>query len=243
VTRAIRLTRRLLPGLFLPAVASAQGRRMRPGAGPTLGPERANGVVVWVHQHYADGSPPDPPDFLARLTGDSWDLWRLDREAPATGFAPGMDPLADGAEALAAGTARLRAEGYRRIAVVGVSRGAFIILVALRHAPLAEAALWFAPAAHGQRPERRAEALAAFREACEAARPGAVRRGGVVLFAGDGYDPDPPARAAAFAGAMARCGAEALVIDRPAAPTGHGGADDPAMDAIFGTRLAGFLGG
>ncbi|MDO9710381.1 hypothetical protein [Paracraurococcus lichenis] len=124
---------------------------------------------------------------------------------------------------------------------MGESRGAFIALVALRHAALADAVLLLAPAAHGPRPERRAEALAAFHGACAAAAPGAVRRGGLVLFAGDPYDPDPAARAAAFAAGMAQCGAEALVIDRPPAPTGHGAARDPAFDGLFGARLAAFL--
>jgi hypothetical protein len=241
---AFPLARRALPALLLPALARAEGGRvMRPGAPPLRGPGRAAGALVWAHQHYWDGPPPAPPPFLDRLLGRGWDLWRLDRPAEATTITPALDPLEGGAEVLAAGTARLRSEGYRRIAVVGESRGAFIVLVALRHAPLAEAMLLMAPAAHGPRPERRPLALSAFREACAAAAPGTVRRGGLVLFADDPYDPDPAARAAAFAECMARCGAEALVIDRPPAPTGHGAARDPAFDALFGTRLAAFLGG
>ena len=165
-----------------------------------------------------------------------WDLWRLDREGA-------RDPLEGGAEALAAGTARLRAAGYARIAVVGESRGAFVALVALRQAGLADAMLLLAPAAHGTRPERRPEALAAFEAACAATAPGAVRRGGLVLFADDPYDPDAAARAAAFAAGMARAGAECLVLDRPAAPTGHGAARDAAFDPRFGARLTAFLAG
>lgn len=237
-----RLARRVLPALLLaPAIARAEGRVLRQAPGPIRGPRRAEGALVWVHQHYQDGDPPGPPPFLDRLTGAGWDLWRFDR-APAPSR-PSEDPLDDGADRLAAGTLRLRAQGYRRIALVGASRGAFIILVALRHAPLAEAALLFAPAAHGTRAERRAQALADFRAACDAARPGALQRGGLILFADDAYDPDPEARAAAFAAAMARCGAQALVVDRPPAPRGHGGADDPALDPLYGDRFARFLAG
>jgi len=235
--------RRALPALLLPALlragpARAQGRVMKPGEATLLGPARAAGALVWAHQHYRDGAPPDPPPFLDRLLGQGWDLWRLDRDHSG---GPETDPLDAGAAALAAGTARLRDAGYRQVLVVGESRGAFIALLALRHAGLADALLAIAPAAHGPRPERRPLALAAFREGCEAVAPGAVRRGGLVLFADDPYDPDPPARAAAFTAGMARCGAAALLIDRPPAPTGHGAARDPEFDALFGARLAAFL--
>ncbi|TDG27262.1 hypothetical protein [Paracraurococcus ruber] len=229
--------------LLLPAGARAQGRQMRPGAARLLGPARAQGALVWAHQHYLDGPPPDPPPFLDRLLGQGWDPWRLDRLAPAAPGQFGLDPLEAGAAALAAGTAALRLEGYRQVLVVGESRGAFITLVALRQAGLAEAVLLLAPAAHGSRPERRPQALAEFRAACAAAVPGAVRRAGLVLFQDDPYDPDPAARAAAFAEGMARCGAAALVIDRPPQPIGHGAAGDPEFDALFGARLAGFLAG
>lgn len=236
---SLRLSRRLLPTLLLPtlvvpAAARAEGRAMRHAQGPAADPARAAGALVWAHAHYTEGPPPDPPRFLDRLVG--WDLWRLDRDGA-------RDPLEAGAAALAAGTARLRADGYPRIAVVGESRGAFIALVALRQAALADAILLLAPAAHGTRPERRPEALAAFEAACAATPAGAVRRGGLVLFAGDPYDPDPAARAAAFAAGMGRAGAECLVIERPAAPTGHGAARDPAFDALFGARLAALLAG
>lgn len=241
------LPRRLLPALLLPLLrpvaARAEGRVMRPGPGPALGPAAAEGALVWAHQHYWDGPPPDPPPFLDRLLGHGWDLWRLDRPGEATTLTAGLDPLEAGAEALAAGTVRLRTAGYRQVVVVGESRGAFIMLVALRQAALADAVLLLCPAAHGSRPERRPLALSAFREACAAAAPGTVRRGGLVLFAEDPYDPDPAARAAAFADGMARCGAESLVIDRPAEPTGHGASRDPSFDPLFGARLAAFLAG
>lgn len=237
-----RLGRRALPALLLaPSAARAQGRELRRGAGPLRGAAQAAGALLWVHQHYEDGAPPDPPPFMARLTGADWDLWRFDRPPAPPG--PGRDPLDQGAERLIAATTQLRAEGYRRIVLVGVSRGAFIALVALRHAPLADTALLIAPAAHGRRADRRAEALAAFRAACAAASPGTLRRGGLVLFADDPYDPDPAARASAFAAAMARTGAEPLVIDRPPAPTGHGAAEDPAFDPLYGARVARFLAG
>jgi hypothetical protein len=227
------LARRLLPALLLPAVARAEGRAMRAG-GPAMDPARAAGALVWAQAHYTEGPPPDPPPFLDRLAG--WDLWRLDREGA-------RDPLEVGAQALIAGCGQLRAAGYRHVAVVGESRGAFVALLALRQAGLADAILLLAPAAHGTRSERRPEALAAFEAACAATAPGAVRRGALVLFADDPYDPDPTGRAVAFKAGMARAGVECLVLDRPPAPTGHGAARDAAFDSLFGARLADFLAG
>src|SRR4051812_12335624 len=100
----LRLSRRLLPALLLPAAARAEGRAMRPGA-VAADPARAAGALVWAHAHYTEGPPPDPPPFLDRLLEHGWDLWRLDREGA-------RDPLAGGAEALVAGCGRLRAAGY-----------------------------------------------------------------------------------------------------------------------------------
>lgn len=222
--------------LLLPlagAARAAEGRILRPApeARPR-GPAGAAGALIWAHAHYTEGPPPGLPPFAARLA--AYDLWRLDRIG-------NRDPLDDGATALAEGSARLRAEGYRRIVVIGESRGAFIALMALAVPRLTDATLLLAPAAHGMNPARRPEALAAFRAALDAVAPQALRRGALALFRGDPYDPDPDARAAAFRQAMREHGAEALLIDRPAAPTGHGAARDPEFDTRFGPALASFL--
>ena len=112
---------------------------------------------------------------------------------------------------------------------------------AMRRAGGCDAAL--APAAHGTAAGAAAGGAGRLRGRLrrDGARRGAARR--LVLFADDPYDPDPAARAAAFTAGMARAGAECLVLDRPAAPTGHGAARDPAFDPRFGARLAAFLAG
>ncbi len=200
------------------------------------GPAAAAGALVWLHAYHREGPPPDPPPCLDRLTAAGWDLWRQDRP-------PRADPLEPAAAALVPGTAGLRAAGYRAVILAGESRGAFVALTALCAPGLADAALFLAPAAHGTRVERRAAALADFRAALEAMAPDALRRAALVLFRDDPYDPDPTARASLFRAAMAAHAVPALLIDRPEAPTGHGGAWDPAFDARFGPRLAGFLAG
>lgn len=231
------LSRRLLLAapVLLPALArAAEGWRPDP-AFPRHGPAAAAGALVWLHAHYTEGDPPSLPPFLAPLAA-RWDVWRIDR-------APRLDPLAPGAALLAEATAALRRDGYRQVAVVGESRGAFVAVTALRQPGLADALLALAPAAHGTRAERRAAALADWRAALAAMAPGAVARGGLVLFAEDPYDPDPDARATAFRDAMQASGATALVIDRPATPTGHGAARDPEFDPRFGAPLRALLAG
>lgn len=229
----------LLAFLLLGAQASAPE-----AAGPLrpdphvaqVGPGAARGALIWLHPSYRDGAPPDAPPWSHRLTGNGWDLWRLDRTGPA-------DPLDAGAEMLVAGVAALRAHGYARVIVLGESRGAFIALTALRQPLGAEAVLLVAPAAHGTAPERRPEALAAFAAALRAARPEAAHRLGLVLFRGDAWDPDPDARAALFRETAVRLGLPRLLIDRPEAPEGHAGQEDPGFDARFGDCMAAFATG
>lgn len=201
-----------------------------------VGPGAARGALIWLHPSYRDGAPPDAPPWSQRLTGNGWDLWRLDRTGPA-------DPLDAGAEMLVAGVAALRAHGYARVIVLGESRGAFIALTALRQPLGAEAVLLVAPAAHGTAPERRPEALAAFAAALRAARPEAAHRLGLVLFRGDAWDPDPDARAALFRETAVRLGLPRLLIDRPETPEGHAGQEDPGFDARFGDCMAAFATG
>ncbi|MGX9966494.1 hypothetical protein ACVFYP_24435 [Roseomonas sp. F4] len=223
----------LLLLLALPAMAEEAGP-LRTEAGVVARDAAALGALVWLHPHYTEGPPPTAPAWTARLTAAGWDLWRYDR-------AGGRDPLEAGAAGLAVGSAALRARGYRRVVLVGESRGAFVALVALRTLGLADAVVLAAPAAHGRQLERRPQALADFSAALAAARLGPGQRLALLLFRDDAWDPDPAARAAAFRAATERLGFAGLLLDRPPAPIGHGGVQDEAFDGLFGACLAGFL--
>lgn len=223
----------LLLGLLAGAARAEEAGALRSAPGIEPDPARAAGAVVWLHPFARELPAPDAPDLALRLVAMGYDLWRFDR-------AGGPDPLEAGAARLAEGTGLLRARGYRRIVLLGESRGAFIALVALRAPGLADAVVLAAPAAHGRRPERRAQALADFAAALDAAARPAPRIA-LLLFEDDGWDPDPAARAALLRAAAARLGMPALVLDRPAAPTGHGGLQEPELDARFGACLAAFV--
>jgi pimeloyl-ACP methyl ester carboxylesterase len=232
--------RRVLLALVLLALTLGSARAEEAGAlrsDPSLalrGGAEAAGALVWIHPFTRDPQAPEAPAWSRRLTEQGWDLWRFDRVG-------GPDPLAAGAERLAAGTAALRARGYRRIVLLGESRGAFIALVALRHPGLADGVVLAAPAAHGRSAERRPQALADFAAALDAASPDAPARLALFLFADDPWDPDPPRRAALFRATAERLGRPALVVEHPPAPAGHGGVQEPDFDTVFGACLVDFL--
>ncbi len=224
----------LLAVLLLAAQARAETAgplRTEPGTVPR--DAEAEGALVWLHPFNADGSAWPAPDWTALLAARGWDAWRLDRGRP--------DPLEAGAARLVEGVAALRARGYRRIALLGESRGAFIALAALREPGLADAVILGAPAAHGRSPERRPQALADFAAALEAARPAADARLALFLFEDDPWDPDPARRAALFRAAAVRLGVAGLVVDRPPEPIGHGGLQAPQFAVRFAPCLAALL--
>jgi pimeloyl-ACP methyl ester carboxylesterase len=234
----IRATVLLVP-LALPA-AAGQAPAAEPidaapfeiGEARPAGPGAARGALVWLHGAYDPRTEarPDDPDWLAPLHARGYDLWYFNRP-----YRP--DPLAAAETRLIDGLGALRRAGYRRIVVAGFSRGAFIGLAALARPDLADAVIAVSPAAHGPRPERRPEALAAFAELFRAAE--AVRIG-LVFIRNDRLDPGPEERAAtARASAAGRAGMLQLV-DRPAGIEDHMGSFGPEFARRFGACLAEF---
>ena len=198
------------------------------------GPQQARGALVWLHGGYDSDTEPLPPveTWVERLARRGYDIWRFDRT-------PGQDPLIQGGEALVRGLAALRQGGYRRVIVAGQSRGAFIALAVLAHPELVDALAAISPAAHGTRPERRAQAMSDFRDRLDAAA--GPMRFALVQLDDDPFDPDADGRAALARAAAARAGFSLLLIDRPPTPRGHMGSYEPEFDAIFGACLARFL--
>ena len=139
-----------------------------------VGPATARGALIWLHGSFSlDQFPQGPPvqDWVSRLAGRGYDVWRLDRM-------PRQDPLDAGGAKLLASLRAARAAGYRRVVVAGFSRGAFIGLSALAYPELADAVAAISPAAHGARPERKADALAAFQALMDAQQRSEERRVG-----------------------------------------------------------------
>ena len=201
-----------------------------------MGPQEARGALVWLHGAYDLAQFPTAPpvqDWAARLARRGYDFWRLNR-------IPRQDSIAEGQEKLRVGLIGLRAAGYRRVIVAGFSRGGFIGLTALAHSELLDAVAAISPAAHGSRPERRPEALAAFAAIMDRAQRSRVA---LVQLNDDPLDPDPEVRASMAQAMAGRTGSVLLEIFRPTIPRGHMGSDEPAFDARFGACLADFLDG
>ena len=108
-------------------------------------------------------------------------------------------------------------------------------MTALAHPGLADAIVAVSPAAFGTKPERQAEARAAWTALWRAAWPARTR---VVLvqLAGDPYDPDPPWRLAVARHAKVRLKSVYL----PPEPRGHIGVYEPAVDERLGAEIASF---
>ena len=227
----------LLLALCVAAAPLPDAPPLHPSAAFTpVGPAQARGVLVWLHGGYDSDTEKLPPvqAWVIRLARRGYDIWRFDRT-------PGQDPLGPGGEALLHGVATLRRGGYRRVIVAGQSRGAFIALAALAHPELVDALAAISPAAHGTRPERRAQAMSDFRDRLDAAR--GPMRFALVQLDDDPFDPDADGRAAMAREAAARAGLLLYLIDRPPAPRGHMGSYEPEFDALFGEGLARFLDG
>ncbi len=230
----------LVLALLLPGAAAAGELPSAPpfvvsGAYVPAGPVAARGAVVWLHGSYdsAHEPPPPLPDWMRHLPERGYDVWLFNRQR-------GADGLESGGAGLLEGLAGLRRAGYRRVVVAGFSRGAFIALAALARPDLADAVAAVSPAAHGTRAERRAVALAAFRERMAAA--GATRLA-LVLLRDDPFEPDAVARAAAARESRVGRAGSLLLVDRPPAPRGHMGSFEPPFDADFGACIAAFLDG
>jgi dienelactone hydrolase len=179
-----------------------------------LGPERAMGVLVWSHGRSLtdqDAESATPP-FLRVLRDGGWDVLRFDR--PREG-----DTLADSTRRLVDHVARLKRQGYRRIALAGQSFGAFLALMAADASEDVDAVVATAPAAFGS-----------FDESYSSWRLNAIRlyplleqvkRARVMLFYFHGDDFDPGGRGERSRAILSEHGLGFAVVDQPAFLVGH----------------------
>ncbi len=143
---------------------------------PPRGVWRAVGGVLWLHGGVSPGQFETAetldgqlaPEWLGRLAALGWNVWRYNRT-------PGHGPLTEGEAGMIRGLEGPHAAGYRRVIVVGFSRGAFIGMAAQARPDLVEAVVLLSPAAHGRRSERRGVAFADFAARLAAARSSAER--------------------------------------------------------------------
>jgi pimeloyl-ACP methyl ester carboxylesterase len=222
-----------LPGapamVALPASPAIEGAGWRAHPAAThwrWGPERAAGVVLWLHGYgglVTDLRGGPLPSLLNRFVIAGYDLWRLDREPAADGF-----PTRSRAQ-LTEAVARLRRLGYRQLIAAGHSYGGWVSLDGLMAGLPIDGVLATSPARHGRMDDgwadRRIAARDDYLDVVQSLAPTTASLA-IVLPTDDPWDPEL---------AWRRSTAEAWFTRRPGStvvvtpPGDHG--------AVFGTAV------
>jgi dienelactone hydrolase len=112
---------------------------------PLLGPNFAQGLVIWNHPESFDGSGAELPPIrvMEGLASLGWDITRLQRNSR---LKPGWDnKMADVRAALAKALAAAKVEGYRRIILAGQQVGGGLALESGKEVDGIYAIIAFAP--------------------------------------------------------------------------------------------------
>lgn len=235
------IIRKLLLGLSaslaLIGTAYAHGPLWLAPANPgtaMLGPTRAAGAVIWSHGRSVDSedsTAPTPP-YMALLQAGGWDTYRFNRMRVA-------DTLSNSAIGLVQEVHRLKAEGYRQVAITGQSFGGFIALIAADESDAIDSVIVTAPAAYGS-----------FSDFYESWRNNAtklypllqqVRHARVMAFYFHGDDFDPGGRGDRSRAILAARGLPHVIVDQPPLLTTHWAASTPQFAKLYGGCVLGFL--
>jgi len=224
-------------GLTMISASALAETRFGPGYPdtPLLGPQQARGAVIWNHgtsTYYAalDSSKSVIPSFVTLLRDDRWDVFRLDR--PPAGESPNTST-----EALLAAVQQVKAQGYRRIVLMGQSAGAWIALITAGKSADIYAVVATAPAYYGvDRPRftMNASALYDYLDDIKTTR---------IMLAFFNDDPfDPGGRGAKAEAILGRHGVPHLIVDRPDGLNGHGASSSALFYHRFGPCLRAIVG-
>ena len=182
--------------------------------GPTIGPAKAKGVIVWSHGRSinTEDSESPSPAYLTALRDDGWDAMRFDRLSQG-------DTLSDSTKRLVEYTAQLKRDGYKQVILSGQSFGAFLALMAADSSSDVDAVIATAPAAYGS-----------FDDFYDSWRLNAtrlypllerVKRARVMVFYFHGDDFDPGGRGERSRAILSQRGVGYAVVDQPAYLSGH----------------------
>ncbi len=210
-----------------PAGIDGQGWRAHPSQTHwRWGPERAAGVVLWLHGYggrEADLRGGLMPSLLNRFVLAGYDIWRLDREPGTDGF-----PTRNRAQLTEAVT-RLKRLGYPQLIAAGHSYGGWISLDGLASGLAIDGVLAASPARHGRMDDnwadRRIAARDDYLEILRTLAPTTASLA-IVLPVDDPWEPELAWRRSTAEAWFARRPGASLVITPPG---DHG--------AVFGTAL------
>ena len=200
-----------------------------------LGPDDAQGAVVWSHGRSIDAEDylaPTPP-YAAALRESGWDTYRFNRLRE-------HDTLPDSARALAAVVHELKGRGYRHVILAGQSFGAFLSLMAADASDEVDTVIATAPAAFGTF----SDSYDSWRQNASRLYPllDGVRSARVMLFFFHGDDFDPGGRNERSREILEAHHAKYLIVDQPAGLVGHWAAATPAFAERFGRCMLDFAG-
>ena len=237
-----RFPRSLLPTLAglallgaLSGTASAQSwlAPAYPG-GPQLGPEHAKGAVVWSHGRSVDSEDSEAPTpaYMALLKEDGWDTYRFNRMRD-------VDTLDKSAAGLARIAERLKAEGYRQVALAGQSFGGFLALMAADQTDDVDDVIATAPAAYGSFSDYYGSWLNNATKLYPLLQK--VRSARVMVFYFHGDDFDPGGRGQRSREILDERHIANVIVDQPPQLTTHWAATTPLFTKRFGGCITGFL--
>lgn len=200
---------------------------------PLRGPALAKGVVVYNHgiddtneQYQVPVQP-----YIHLLAEDGWDVVKLNRRRA-------VDEVSRAEDELAAEVASLERRGYRRIALAGQSRGAWLALMVATRRPIF-AVIAAAPGGYGAEGNGLQRSIDDIRARLPHVFPGT--RVMVMDFAGDVRADTKGGRGAIFRDALAQAGAAAIVLDKPPGFVGHTSAMTGRFARIYGNCITRFL--
>src|SRR5437016_10369667 len=182
--------------------------------GPTIGPAKAKGVIVWSHGRSisTEDSQSPSPAYLHVLGDNGWDVMRFNRLSQA-------DTLKDSTAGLVDYASELKRKGYKQVILAGQSFGAFLSLMAADASSDVDGVIATAPAAYGS-----------FDDFYDSYRLNAtklyplleqVKRARVMVFYFHGDDFDPGGRGERSRDILQAKGVGFAVVDQPSYLTGH----------------------
>jgi pimeloyl-ACP methyl ester carboxylesterase len=198
------------------------------------GPLHASGAIIWSHGRSIsteDSESPTPP-YMARLRDGGWDTFRFNRMRD--------DDTLDGSAAqLVAEVRRLKARGYRKVALAGQSFGAFLSLIAADSSNQVDAVIATAPAAYGSF----SEFYDSWRSNASQLYPllARVKDARVMVFYFHGDDFDPGGRGDRTNEILDGRHLPHVVVDQPPGLTSHWAATTPLFGKRYGDCILGFL--
>lgn len=197
-----------------------------------LGPAEAAGAVIWSHGRSVDfeDSAAPTPAYIEVLRQGGWDTFRFNRLRAG-------DTFENSAPALVGLVRKLKAEGYRRVALAGQSYGGFLSLLAADVSDAVDAIIVTAPAAYGDFASgnwgSNATQLYPLLAKVHHARVMAF------FFRQDSFDPG--GRANETRAILVAHKLPFIVVDQPRDLTSHWAAATPAFARKFGACILGFI--